>query len=478
MSDGHEACIQDIVDNIGLEAEIDAIRIYSHDGSVWVSTDRTEIGTKLSPQAPQCVSCHAEAPAPAVMPLERDTRHFKSARGDRVVALTNAIENLNRCKQCHVHDTPAQILGVVEFERTLREADQSTQGVRRTSLFVSALLILLIGLLFGGYIHRLIRRPISRLVEGTSRIAAMDLEYHIPETSKDEIGLLSASFNRMTAELKKSKKANDLWAATLEERVAEKTRELEQAQANLILVDKMASLGKLAGVVAHEINNPLAGILTYSKLSIRRLSAIPECREATDALENLMIISDEAKRAGRIVNSLLHFSKRTYGQKSEVDVMPLAERSIELARHSARSAAILLSVSNESRSTILYCDPAAIEQMLLVFLMNAIEAMPQDGGWVRLTLRDDDALPGLSFEIADNGTGITDEDRAHIFEPYFTTKQSGKNTGLGLSVAYQIIADQHRGSVHVETQPGAGTKFTITLPRTQPKAPASEGITA
>jgi signal transduction histidine kinase len=93
--------------------------------------------------------------------------------------------------------------------------------------------------------------------------------------------------------------------------------------------------------------------------------------------------------------------------------------------------------------------------------------MPEDGGWVTLTLRDEEATPALQIEIEDNGTGIPEEDRAHIFEPYFTTKQPGKNTGLGLSVAYRIIVDQHAGSVAVGSEAGSGTKFTILLPRDQ-----------
>ena len=331
-------------------------------------------------------------------------------------------------------------------------------------LTISALLILLSAVLFFSFIRRVIRKPIKSLIEGTRRIAVMDLDHQINVKSHDELGELSTSFNQMTKELKRANEANIKWSETLEERVLEKSIELERAQSHLMLVDKMASLGKLAGVVAHEINNPIAGILTYAKLSIRNLSDHPSPDQIKDSIENLSVIRDESKRCGDIVNNLLHFSRKSFGKRSDNDLRPIISRSIELTKHSADTQRIKLDYLITAKNTIIHCDPAAIQQMLLVFLINAIEAMPENGGEVIVELKDGDETGWINLIVRDTGSGISDEDLAHIFEPYYTTKDTSDNTGLGLSVAYRIIVDQHHGKIDIDTKLGAGTAFTIELP--------------
>jgi two-component system NtrC family sensor kinase len=216
--------------------------------------------------------------------------------------------------------------------------------------------------------------------------------------------------------------------------------------------------------VAHEINNPMAGILTYAKLSLRNLSSSPTENAIADTIENLRVIRDEAKRCGDIVKNLLVFSKKSYGEMSKQDLRPIIDRSIELARHSVQTKNITLRQEIMAENTLLHCDAAAMQQMFLVFLMNAIEAVPAEGGEIAVRVRDSEKNGNLSIEIEDNGTGITSQDLPHIFEPYYTTKDSAENTGLGLAVAYRIIVDQHRGRVSVRSKPGEGTTFTIELP--------------
>jgi two-component system NtrC family sensor kinase len=455
-----------IVQNIGLEPGLDGIWVYDQNGEVRISTDTTAIGTRPKVDAPQCIQCHRFDPPLIQLSLEQRVRHIYSESGDRVLGLITPIENQANCSNssCHAHASDEKILGVVEIRRSLREADQSARETRATMLTISALLIFLSVMLFLFFIRRVIQRPIKALVEGTRRIAAMDLDHKIPVQSHDELGSLSLSFNQMTRELQRANEANRQWSETLEDRVREKSIELERAQAHLLLVDKMASLGKLAGVVAHEINNPIAGILTYAKLSIRNLSDSPSPDQIKDSIENLSVIRDESKRCGDIVNNLLHFSRKSFGKRSDNDLCPIITRSIELTKHSANTQMIKLGQQNSASMTIIHCDPAAIQQMLLVFLINAIEAMPESGGEVTVELHDGQEPGWLNLVIRDTGNGISEHDLAHIFEPYYTTKDTSENTGLGLSVAYRIIVDQHHGQISVESEVGAGTAFTIELP--------------
>ena len=455
-----------IVQNIGLEPGLDGIWVYNPDGEVRISTDTSAIDNRPTIDAPQCIECHRFEPPLVSLSLEQRVRHIYTDSGDRVLGLITPIENQASCSNssCHAHSSDKQILGIVEIRRSLREADCSARETRTTMLTISALLIILPIILFLIFIRRVIQRPIKTLIEGTRRIAAMDLDYKIPVQSHDELGSLSLSFNQMTLKLQRANEANLRWSETLEDRVQEKTLELERSQTHLLLVDKMASLGKLAGVVAHEINNPIAGILTYAKLSIRNLSESPSPEQIQDSIENMNVIRDESKRCGNIVNNLLHFSRKSFGKRSNNDLRPIISRSIELTKHSADTQKIKLSHQITASNTIIHCDPAAIQQMLLVFLINAIEAIPESGGEVIVKLYDSEEPGWLNLFIRDTGDGISEDNLAHIFEPYYTTKDASENTGLGLSVAYRIIVDQHHGKITVDTEVGVGTTFTIKLP--------------
>lgn len=463
--------LESIITKIGEEHGIEGIWIYNKYGEVKFTSKPADLHKTIEKDAEQCSFCHTAEEARGTIPRENRIRRLRSDSGDRVLGLINPIESSPSCSSataCHAHSPDEKLLGLLDIQLSLRDVDASAAATRRTVLLISALLVVLTGLLFRTFIQRYIQRPISALIQGTREIAAMKLDTTIPVLSRDELGFLSQSFNNMTKELKRSNEAIQSWSETLQEKVNEKTEELERAQAYLILVEKMASLGKLAGVVAHEINNPMSGILTYSTLLIKNLSSSPSEEEVRRAVESLKVIRDEAKRCGDIVKNLLAFSKRKRSDMAEHDLRPVIARSIELSRHTVKTKAVTLEQKIETDRTMLHCDGAAIEQMILVFLMNAVEAVPPDAGAISILLRD--GVPGetLVLEISDNGEGIAEQHMPHIFEPYYTTKDAAENTGLGLTVAFRIIVDQHHGKVSVRSKPGEGTTFLVELPLAQP----------
>jgi two-component system NtrC family sensor kinase len=473
MLKNHREDLANIIANTGREQGIEGIWIYDKFGEVHFASDSTELNKTVEKDAEQCCFCHTAQQAKGTIPKENRIRYLRSESGDRILGLINPIENSVSCSEasCHAHSPETKLLGLIDIKMSLRDMDASVRRTRATVLAISAALLLMTALLFRGSIRRIIQRPISALIRGTQEVAAMNLEHEIPVSSRDELGYLSKSFNKMTHELKRSDESIREWSETLEDKVREKTEELERAQAHLILVEKMASLGKLAGVVAHEINNPMAGILTYAKLSIKNLSSPPSDNTIEETVENLKVIRDEAKRCGDIVKNLLAFSKKSYGEKSRQDIRPIIERSFELAKHGVKTKEIKLGQEILAKNTVLYCDAAAMEQMFLVFLMNAMEAVSEEGGEVTVRLRDGENRETLVVEISDNGTGIAPEDLAHIFEPYYTTKDTAENTGLGLSVAFRIIVDQHHGRISVKSKPGEGATFLIELPIEAPTPP-------
>jgi two-component system NtrC family sensor kinase len=289
-----------------------------------------------------------------------------------------------------------------------------------------------------------------------------NLDHTIDVQTKDEIGSLTKSFNIMTRKLKLTQEELKQLNQTLEERVQRKSEELRKAQANLIQVEKMVSLGMLAATVAHELNNPLEGILTFAKLIKKRVND-PELNEAqkNEITSELTMIANETTRCGNIVKNLLLFSRQKVGEFKSNDIRLLVEQSIKLIDHHLKMNNIALTVQYDDHLPMVDCDAEQIQQALLALQINAVEAMPS-GGTLALALRRE-GEKNVMIEIRDSGTGIRDEDLPHIFEPFYTTKHEGKGTGLGLAVVYGII-ERHNGKISVESKPNSGTTFSLLLP--------------
>jgi two-component system NtrC family sensor kinase len=294
----------------------------------------------------------------------------------------------------------------------------------------------------------MIHSPIKKLYKATREVANLNLDHKVNINSRDELGVLADSFNKMTGELKAS------------------TEELRKTQSRLILSEKMASLGKLSATVAHEINNPLSGILSYAKLSSKYLgqeNIDPGTFEIVN--KNLCIIGNEAKRCGDIVKNLLLFTKRTSGDFKAEHLTEIIDTSISVVGHSAEMNELKLIKELDDGDDYTQCDAGDIQQLLIALIINSIEDSARGG---KIIVRTDyhSNKDQNQIMIIDNGKGIPKDALPHIFEPFFSLKKSEKNIGLGLSVVYGIIK-QHGGTIDVESKEGEGTKFTITLPRLQ-----------
>jgi two-component system NtrC family sensor kinase len=453
--------------------DVAGVRIYDKRGVIIFSADPAEIGRTVDLQAEACVVCHDRAAPLHSVPARSRTRLYESADGGRILGLISPIENQPECSDaaCHAHRSDQTILGVLDVMMSLSSADERMRAMNRNLMLSSLLMVAVIGAASGLFIYRVVRVPVRRLIAGTERVSRGDLDTRIDVGRRNQIGQLAESFNAMTDDLRLARQELTAWSERLEKKVVEKTDELSHAQHQIVQMEKMASLGKLSATVAHELNNPLAGILTYAKLIGRSLGDEGFAPGERDEIARYLdLIQKESRRCGDIVRNLLTFARVSGGEFALQRVNPILERAAMLIRHHVEMKGIRLENTPCDGDDQVVCDADQLQQAVLALLVNAVEAMPQGG---MLTLRAEGDRDAVRIQVADTGVGIPPEVLPSIFEPFFSTKEGGTGVGLGLSVVYGIV-QRHAGRVDVDSAIGKGTTFTLRFPR-KPVAPASGG---
>ena len=443
--------LEDVTQSINTLASgpgVENIRIYDKRGSVIFSTNAPEIGQKVDIKAEQCIVCHSSEKPLEFIPDAVRPRIFASPDGYRVLGVLKSVRNEPACAApgCHPSPSKQKILGVLDSQFSLAQVDRSILTSRNLMILYSIGAILVIELFAGLFIMRMVHTRVVKLAEGPREVKKGNLDFSIQVEGNDEIADLARSFNSMVASLKRAEAEN---------------RELSR---KMVHVAKMASMGKLAATVAHEINNPLAGILTYARLISRKINdgLITE-EERKEALGYAETAISEIKRCGNIVNNLLHFSRSSESVMEKVDIHNLIDKSLSITNHHFQINEISTVTKLEAKDPNFIGNANQITQVLIALFMNAVEAMPH-GGALTVATRDVFDPDAIRISVADNGRGIPREIRPNIFEPFFTTKEDGHSTGLGLSVVYGIMLG-HRGKIEVESEPGLGTTFVLTLPR-------------
>jgi two-component system NtrC family sensor kinase len=463
--------VYEIINTIGKLRGVEGIRIYNKKGEITFSTARIEQGRVVDLKAEACYGCHDQAKPLDVVPVGSRMRIYSMPDGKRVLGLINPIRNESQCSEsgCHSHPDERTVLGVLDVRMSLETIDADIARAQDRFILVAIGSILLSAILAVLFLSHTVVRPVRKLIAGTQEISSGNLENAILIHTKDEIGRLADSFNEMMRSLRQAELQNKQWSQTLEQRVREKTDELQKIHEQIVQVEKMASLGKLSATVAHELNNPLEGILTYAKLIARRIRKIeivtPQLKET---LEDIELIMRETERCGNIVKNLLLFSKKQVVEFGLVPIRQIVEKAERLMKHHFDISNVQFSVSFPAKESVLLCDENQIQQALVALFVNAVEAMP-DGGSLQVSWTDDEAGGRILMEIKDSGIGIPEEDLGHVFEPFFSTKRNGQGVGLGLSVVYGIV-ERHGGKISVDSTVGNGTVFRIDFPRTASSA--------
>lgn len=469
MMENDRGCIRQNVSLLGNEPGVEGIRIYNKQGEIVFSSAEDEVHSRVNERADPCIACHAQAEPLSDVPTEQ-LASFSVERdeyGHRLLRLANPIRNVEGCSEadCHAHDAGQSVLGVLDVQLSMADVDEAISAASRRSRAAATAIILLASLLIAGIVYWAIYLPTNRLRAGTEAVASGDLDVEIDLGRSDELGQLADSFNQMARNLRSAYAELQAWSETLEERVREKTAELEEFNRQMIQVEKSASVGKMAATVAHELNNPLSGIVTYAKVLERKVKRhVPDGPDAQAILDQLEMIRSESLRCGQIVRDLLTYAREGRQELEPAHLHDLVDRALKLSGHHMELGRVNVETRLELADDSLVCDGDQIVQALLALFINAVEAMP-DGGRLGIhttTVPADAALVQLS--VSDTGVGMSSDVQERIFDPFFSTKQEAKGVGLGLAVVYGIVR-RHGGSIKVESAVGKGTRFTIEMPR-------------
>ena len=442
--------VHQIIDTIGRQSEIHQVRIFNKEGQVIYSPEKSLLGEFVDKRTEACYACHA-----ADQPLERlsrpqRTRIFGQTDQGRWLGIINPIYNEPSCWQadCHAHVETQSVLGILDVTLPLAEVDRQLAANMRRAGGLAATAILAIVAILWLFFNQRVLKPVARLLEATNRVAAGNLEYRLEVRRNDELGLLGRSFNDMT-------------------------RRLVAAQSQIYQSDRLASIGRLAAGVAHEINNPLTGVLGHSSFLHKRAPAGSEERQDLETIVN------ETKRCREIVRGLLDFARQAPMSRTTVDVSEVVKRALWIADYQLRAKRVKVTPALRDDLPTLNADGNQLTQVLINLLVNAADAIGPGGGEVYVATElvegeTEEEGAAIEVKVSDSGGGISEDNLGRVFEPFFTTK-GAQGTGLGLAVAWGIV-QEHGGSIRVDSRLGRGTTFTIRLPLERPAGgPADAG---
>jgi len=455
----------EIMRSIVTQEEIEKISLFDKSGNIVFSTDDDEIGQHVEIDNQACASCHLPSGEVKGTPTENWYNIFITQNGYRALGYLKPIKNEKNCytADCHAHPKDKTYIGVLCVVMSLKKMDTLLEQNQARMISTNIVITIMLGLAVGVFLWIWVHVPVKNLIKGTREVSSGNLDYTIQASGKDELGFLGRSFNEMTTDIRKAKDEITSWSNQLEHRVKEKTEELKNTQKRNLQIEKMASLGQLSATVAHELNNPMAGILTYSKLIQKKIMKGHLSEEERESiLKHLKMIETESARSGDIVKNMLLFSR-----EGAIDIKPyqldmIINSSLDLISHHLKLHNIHLQKNLQPDLPMVYVDENQLKQALLALYVNAVEAM-DDEGTLTIKTRWKKSQHHVSLFVKDTGRGIPEAVKSQVFEPFFTTKSEVKGVGLGLSSVFAII-NRHDGEIIFESEVDKGTTFEIILP--------------
>lgn len=467
MLTNNTEAIQKTFESMVSEEGFIGIRVFDLTGRIIFSSDARRINKTVSVTSVTCGICHGNIENPsATIKFSRSSLRnpqwiILEEGDDRIMKSVVPIFNEPSCytASCHYHKESQKALGILETDYSLKDIDTKIRQQNVATATFGILFTAFTSVVLCIILWQIAIRPLLVLSEGMKSVSKGDLDHRININTKDEIGMLARNFNSMTKELKNAREKLENWAKELEDEVKKKTEEIRKGQEQYIHTEKLASLGRMAAGVAHEINSPLTGIVTFAHLMLQR---IPE--ENKMDREDIEVIIEQAERCSKIIKGLLGFSRAIPSEKTEMNINETLRHTIGIIRNQAKFHNVKIELQTDDALPFVRGDSSQIEQVFLNLLINAADAMNDKGKiFIRTSPADIDGTPYFEVEISDTGPGIPEEYASRLFEPFFTTKPVGKGTGLGLAVSHGIIK-KHGGHIAVRNRREGGTTFFVRVP--------------
>ena len=477
MLENDKTSLQNTLDIINTMPGIDDASMYDQDDNLAYASFSAESEGHINPN---CKECHGnlklmfpeKEKAYRIIRVNSECEMNLPNSDSRHMMIRSPILNEPSCylnTACHAHSEQDEVLGSLIIKLPLGSLDAAVEKSTREFFILSAFITLFIASFLILFTRRKIQRPLNDVIKASKAISTGDksVRLDVNEDQLDDVRMLSLAFNQMMDNLESANTELQNWSSQLEYKVQKKSEELGEIQNELINIERKASLGKLSSSVAHELNNPLSGILVYTKLVQKKLNSMDGRDEKRESmLKHLKLIEDETKRCGDIVRGLLDFSRQDLDEFEPKSMHDLLDDTCQLVHHQIELANISLIKDFRAGHSMIRCSPNQIKQSIMAILVNASEAV-SDNGEITIRTKNPDSNH-IQVDIEDNGSGINPEDIPHIFEPFFTTKQNGAGIGLGLAIVHGIV-QSHQGKIEVSSEPGKGTTLSLKFPIIKPQ---------
>ncbi len=472
LEDRRESVYQ-MMDNVGKQGSIDRVRVLNKTGRVMFASGSAR-GGLIEHSVASCGLCHVPDEAGGPVEVAARTRIYRGPDGHRFMGMFTPIYNEPSCSNaaCHAHPRQVQVLGGIDVIMPLERVDHQMADLRFRSVLLSAVSVFLLAFFVILFTRRVVQQPVAKLIEATKSVGTGEITAPLEIEAEDELGELATSFRSMQDRLRVSNQQIRDFTDTLERRVDERTQQLKETEQKLFQSARLASLGQLSASVAHEINNPLGGVINFSKLMQRLLKdgQIPPDR-IDDFRNYLDHVVTETTRCGNIVRDLVVFARQSAPRRASHDFNEIIRRTLSVVHHRLELGEVRAETILDDDLPLVLCDGSQVQQIVTNLVLNAAEAM--EAGVVTVRTRHLPETDEVRLEVSDKGVGISPENLAKIYDPFFSTKEEGKGTGLGLAVVYGIV-EAHSGRIDVKSKAGEGTTFLVTLPLNGPEMEPNE----
>ena len=475
MLENDKTTLQNTLKIINTLPGISDINMYDNkENLVYTSSSSTLSADSINRYKSNCKACHSNIESMfhrteksyRVINTDSECEMNQKDNTHKHLFIKSPILNKKSCFQsaCHVHKESEEVLGSLIIKIPLNELDTALKESSIDFFLLATVMTLLLIVFSILFTRKKIKNPLNAIIKASEAVANGDtsIRLEVKHNQLDDIRMVSYAFNNMLDNLNSATSELQNWSQQLEYKAQKKSEELKEVHNELIHVERMASLGKLSSSVAHEINNPLSGVLTYTKLIHKQLS-----KQELDAtikepmLKHLKMIEVETKRCGEIVKGLLDFSRKDQKDFEAKSLHEILRETYNLMMHTMKISNINFVTDFTAKADLIKCGQNQIKQACVAILVNAYEAIVENGEIIIKTKNPDEYH--IILEITDNGSGIAPEDIPHIFEPFFSKKQKASGIGLGLAVVHGIVQN-HNGKAEVKSEPGKGTTISITLP--------------